>query len=70
MGPEEHYGDSWDLSQTILEKMDPGLGQQFKDKDQIISKGLLVSSNSPQKTNKQIRFYYYDEFVRSFLGRI
>ena len=30
IGPAEHYGDSWDLSHTILEKMAPGLGQQFQ----------------------------------------
>ena len=29
--------------------------------------GILEFS---QKTNEQIRFYYYDEFVRSFFGRI
>ena len=34
-------------------------------KGQIISKGLLVSSNSP-KSNQRIRFYYYYEFVSSF----
>ena len=30
IGPVEHYGDSWDLSHTILEKMAPGLGQHFQ----------------------------------------
>ena len=29
---------------------------------------LSVSSNSPKKMNKRIRFYQYDEFVSSFLG--
>ena len=35
----------------------------FVYKGQIISKGLLVSSNSPKKTNQRIHFRYYDEFV-------
>ena len=39
-------------------------------KGQIISKGLLVSSNSPNKQTNEFVFYYYDEFVRSFFGRI
>ena len=39
------------------------------NKGQVISKGLLVSSNSTKKTNELV-FYYYDEFVRSFSGRI
>ena len=36
-------------------------------KGQITSKGLLEFS---QKTNKRIRFFFYDEFVCSFFGRI
>ena len=38
-------------------------------KGQIISKGLLVSSNSPKKgTNKFIFTTTYNEFVHLFLG--
>ena len=39
-------------------------------KGQIISKGLFDVLKFSQKTNEQIRFYYYDEFVCSFFGRI
>ena len=35
----------------------------IKTKGQIISKGLLVSSNSPKK-----RIYCYEKFIRSFFG--
>ena len=40
---------------------------KLKDiKGQIISKGLLVSSNSP-KSNQRIRFYYYILWIRKFV---
>ena len=39
-------------------------------KGQMISKGLFGVLEFSQKTNEQIRFYYYDEFVRSFLGEL
>ena len=39
-------------------------------KGQIISKGLFGILEFSQKTNERIRFYYYDEFIRSFFGRI
>ena len=40
-------------------------------KGQIISKGLLVSSNSPKKrTNERIHCSSINEFVPSFFGRI
>ena len=58
---------------SILSPVYNGLvwfSRKFFTKGQIISKGLLVSTNSPKKTNEQIRFYYYDEFVRLFFGRI
>ena len=37
-------------------------------KGQIISKGLLVSLNSPKKMNERIN--YQDKFIRLFFGRI
>ena len=43
---------------------------QALPKGQLISKGLFGILEFSQKTNKRIRFYYYDEFVRSFFGRI
>ena len=68
--PHEMAADSAKSSGPGRNRVDPRIINMTDSKGQIILKGLLVSSNSPKIMNERIRFYYYDEFVRSFFQRI